>query len=184
MGRRRTYLLVVMDGFGLNPIREGNAVALAKTPHFDFFWQRFRHAQLEAFGEAVGLSDGQMGGSEVGHLNLGAGRVVLQDMKHIDSLIESGEFAANAALKDAMSNVRRNGSRLHVMGLLSPGGVHSSVGHLCALLDLAASEQIRDVFLHAFLDGRDVLPRSAKAFIEDVEELFPPRPPRNQNSYQ
>ena len=126
MSTQRTHLLVVLDGWGLSPIREGNSVSLASTPNFDRYWKRFPHAQLEAFGPAVGLPDGQMGGSEVGHLNIGAGRVVRQDMSEIDSRIESGSFYENPAIEAAIDSAVERNSCLHLMGLLSDGGVHSS----------------------------------------------------------
>lgn len=172
MSQNRTHVLLVMDGWALSPIREGNAIALAKTPSFDYYWYRYPHAMLEAFGTAVGLPEGQMGGSEVGHLNLGAGRTVFQDMSLIDNLIEDKGFFSNEVLLDAMAHVRANGSSLHLMGLLSHGGVHSSQNHLYALLDMARQQQVGEVFVHGFLDGRDVPPRSAETYITEAEEYM------------
>lgn len=168
----RVHILIILDGWGLNPVREGNSVALAKTPNFDDYWYRYPHACLEAFGTAVGLPEGQMGGSEVGHLNMGAGRTVLQDMTYIDSLIENKSFYSNLALLKAMEHVRKKGSRLHLVGLLSHGGVHSSQTQLYALLKMAKLHRIADVFVHAFLDGRDVAPSSAKGFIIEAEKFM------------
>ena len=129
--------LIVLDGWGLRESREGNAVALARTPVFDELWDKYPHTTLEASGRAVGLSDGQMGNSEVGHLNLGAGRVVKQDILRIDEAIEDGSFFENPALLGAVSHARERGSTFHLMGLESDGGVHSSMHHLLALLELA-----------------------------------------------
>ena len=164
------HILIVMDGWALSPIRKGNAVAAAKTPNFDFFWANYPHTQLEACGRAVGLPEGQMGGSEVGHLNLGAGRVMLQDMTFIESLIESGEFFENDALLSAINNAKENDSQLHFLGLLSDGGVHSDISHLFALLELAKRHGLTKVFVHAMLDGRDVSPKSASRFFTSLDE--------------
>ena len=172
MANDRLHILIILDGWGLNPVREGNSIALAKTPNFDYFWYRYPHAFLEAFGTAVGLPEGQMGGSEVCHLNMGAGRTVIQDMTYIDGLIENKSFYSNETLLAAMEHVRKNGSRLHLMGLLSHGGVHSSQVHLYALLEMAKQQQVSDVLVHAFLDGRDVAPSSAKRFIIEAEEFM------------
>jgi len=165
-------VLIVMDGWGVAPDGPGNAVALADTPVFDRLWSSFPHGTLDASGEAVGLPHGQMGNSEVGHLNIGAGRVVYQDLTRISKAIEDGSFFANRVLVQAMAKAAGRDSRLHLMGLVSDGGVHSDMGHLKACLELARRELVRDVVVHAFLDGRDTLPRSAPGYLAEVQETM------------
>ncbi len=160
--------LVVLDGWGLAPAGPGNAVELADTPVFDELWETYPHTELTTCGRAVGLPDGQMGNSEVGHLNLGAGAIVRQDLTRIDDAIEDGSFAANAALKAACAAARESG-RLHLLGLVSAGGVHASMGHLRALIELAAAEGVPDIVLHAFTDGRDTLPDSGAGYVAAAE---------------
>ena len=160
--------LVVLDGWGLNPKRENNAVALARTPVMDALMARYPHATLTTCGEAVGLPAGQMGNSEVGHLNLGAGRIVYQDLTRIDRAVADGTLASNAVLADALARAKPKG-RVHFIGLLSPGGVHSHEKHLFALIDAAEAAGVPRVLVHAFLDGRDTPPRSAKASIVATE---------------
>jgi 2,3-bisphosphoglycerate-independent phosphoglycerate mutase len=160
--------LVVLDGWGLAPPGPGNAVELADTPVFDELWSSYRHTRLTACGRAVGLPDGQMGNSEVGHLNLGAGQIVRQDLTRIDDAVADGELAQNAVLRDALVAARESG-RLHLLGLVSEGGVHASMGHLRALIELAADYGVPDVVLHAFADGRDTLPRSGADYLATVE---------------
>lgn len=164
--------LIVLDGWGLAPPGPGNAVELADTPVFDELWAKYPHATLRTSGRDVGLPDGQMGNSEVGHLNLGAGAIVNQDLTRIDIAIEDGSFAANPALLDACAKARTSG-RLHLMGLVSDGGVHSSLEHLKALLQLTAAQGVEDVVVHAFTDGRDTLPRSAEGYVEELEQALP-----------
>ena len=161
--------LVVLDGWGIAPPGPGNAVDLAATPVFDRLWDAWPHTQLDASGRAVGLPDGQMGNSEVGHLNLGAGRVVRQDLVRIDEDVESGAFFENPVLVDACRGVGSHA--LHLMGLVSDGGVHSHIGHLQALLELARRQGVERVHVHAFTDGRDVSPTSGAGFLEVVPEL-------------
>ncbi len=165
----RPVVLVVMDGWGHAPPGPGNAVTLADTPVFDRLWAVYPHGTLDASGEAVGLPVGQMGNSEVGHLNIGAGRVVYQDLTRITKAIEDGSFFANRVLVQAMAKAAGRGSRLHLMGLVSGGGVHSDMGHLKACLELARREGVRDVVVHAFLDGRDTPPQSAPAYLAGVQ---------------
>ncbi|MBE3552269.1 MAG: 2,3-bisphosphoglycerate-independent phosphoglycerate mutase [Kyrpidia tusciae] len=165
MNRPRPVALIILDGFGLREEREGNAVAQARKPNFDRYWKEYPHTQLQASGEAVGLPAGQMGNSEVGHLNLGAGRVVYQDFTRVSKAIRDGDFFRNPALLGAMRRVKELGSRLHLAGLLSDGGVHSHIEHLFALLEMARREGVDRVFVHAFLDGRDVLPESARVYV-------------------
>jgi len=154
-------VLVVLDGWGLAPPGPGNAVELASTPVFDALWERYPHTTLTACGPAVGLPKGQMGNSEVGHLNLGAGAVVKQDLVRIDEAVEDGSLFDNEALQAAL----RNHQRVHLLGLVSDGGVHSSLEHLRALTEMA----LGDVIVHAFTDGRDTSPSSGWHFLQDVE---------------
>jgi 2,3-bisphosphoglycerate-independent phosphoglycerate mutase len=161
--------LIIMDGWGLNPRQDYNAIALANTPFFDYIWNNWPSATLEASGHAVGLPAGQMGNSEVGHMNLGAGRIVPQDLTYINNLIESGEFDENKALNAAITHATDNNSNLHLIGLLSDGGVHSHQEHLYALLRLAKRKNLDRVFVHALLDGRDTPPRSGEEYLEQLE---------------
>jgi len=156
--------LVVLDGWGLAEPGPGNAVSLASTPVFDALWQRYPHTQLAAGGLAVGLPDGQMGNSEVGHLNLGAGAVVKQDLTRIDEAVADGALADNQALRAAMAGA----PRVHLIGLVSDGGVHSGWKHIEALIAMAATAGVDDLVIHAFTDGRDTLPDSGVAFLETV----------------
>ncbi len=160
--------LIVLDGWGLAPAGPGNAISLARTPVFDGLWQSCARAELAASGAAVGLPEGQMGNSEVGHMNLGAGAVVKQYLTRIDDAIVDASFADNEALRAACARGREAG-RLHLLGLVSGGGVHSSIEHLLALIDLAAAEGVPDVVLHAFTDGRDTAPDSGLACVELAE---------------
>jgi 2,3-bisphosphoglycerate-independent phosphoglycerate mutase len=161
--------LVVLDGFGLAPPGPGNAVEKANTPVFDELWDRYRHTQLTACGRAVGLPEGQMGNSEVGHLNLGAGAVVRQDLTRIDDAIEDGSFFENPVLKQICEAGRKAG-RLHLLGLVSKGGVHSGWEHLHACIEMADREGVPDVVLHAFTDGRDTAPDSGADYEHEAEE--------------
>ena len=157
--------LVVLDGWGLAEAGPGNAVELARTPVFDELWAGYEHSTLTACGPAVGLPEGQMGNSEVGHLNLGAGAVVKQDLVRIDEAVESGAFFENDVLRAAC----HAGPRLHLLGLVSAGGVHSSLGHLRACVELAAREGVGELVLHAFTDGRDTLPESGAGYVAEAE---------------
>jgi len=159
---RRTGLLIVLDGFGYSAATEGNAIAAAHSPTWDRLWSDAPHTLISGSGQEVGLPSGQMGNSEVGHMNLGAGRVVYQDLTRISLAIETGEFAANPVINRAV-DAARNGAALHVFGLLSPGGVHSQEDHIFALIAHAASRGVKRIYLHAFLDGRDTPPKSAAA---------------------
>jgi 2,3-bisphosphoglycerate-independent phosphoglycerate mutase len=161
--------LIILDGFALRGTTQGNAVAQAKKPNFDRFWNEYPHATLIASGEAVGLPEGQMGNSEVGHLNIGAGRIVYQSLTRVNKAIREGEFEKNETITAAMDHVKKNGKNLHIFGLLSNGGVHSHIEHLYALLKLAADNKVEKVYIHAILDGRDVGPQTATGFIEDAE---------------
>lgn len=161
--------LIIMDGFGLRGESHGNAVAQAKKPNYDRYLANYPHATLTACGEAVGLPEGQMGNSEVGHLNIGAGRIVYQDLTRITKSIRDKEFFANETLLGAVKHAKQNGKKLHLYGLLSDGGVHSHIAHLFALLELAKQEQLYDVYIHCFLDGRDVAPDSARGYLEALQ---------------
>jgi 2,3-bisphosphoglycerate-independent phosphoglycerate mutase len=156
--------LVVLDGWGLAPPGPGNAVELADTPVFDELWASHPHNTLTAWGPAVGLPEGQMGNSEVGHLNLGAGAVVKQDLLRIGEAIEDGSFFENEVLREAC-----RAERVHLLGLVSAGGVHASMDHLRALIELAGRENVPDVVIHAFTDGRDTLPHSGAAYLAELE---------------
>ncbi|NPV73130.1 MAG: 2,3-bisphosphoglycerate-independent phosphoglycerate mutase [Pelotomaculum sp.] len=166
----RPLVLVVLDGWGLSSNVRGNAIALASTPNFKSFLAGYPHCALSCSGEDVGLPEGQMGNSEVGHLNIGAGRVVYQELTRISRAIKDGTFFKNEVLLEAVRYARENNKALHLMGLLSDGGVHSHISHLFALLDLAARENMRNVFVHAFLDGRDVPPANAKEYFEQLRK--------------
>lgn len=162
--------LIILDGFALRDEKYGNAVAQAKKPTFDHYWHTYPHATLKASGEAVGLPDGQMGNSEVGHLNIGAGRVVYQSLTRVNLAIREGEFSENPTFVKAINHVKEKGTALHIFGLLSDGGVHSHIEHLFALLKMAANHGLKKVYVHGFLDGRDVGPQTAKGFIRATEE--------------
>jgi 2,3-bisphosphoglycerate-independent phosphoglycerate mutase len=161
--------LVILDGWGCAPPGPGNAVELADTPVFDALWRRYPHTTLEASGEAVGLPPGQMGNSEVGHLTIGSGRVIDQDFMRVNRSIESGDFFENEALRSAFQRAKERGTNVHLLGLVSYGGVHSHIDHLRALIELARREGMAErTFVHAFTDGRDVSPHSAQS---DLGEL-------------
>ncbi len=164
--------LIIMDGWGINPRKDGNAIALARTPVLDNLSKIYPTTTLNGSGLSVGLPKGQMGNSEVGHLNIGAGRVVYQDFTRISKAIEDGDFFKNPILLDAISAVKTNRSSLHVMGLLSDGGVHSHIDHLFALIDMAKKNGVERLFIHAILDGRDTPPRSALNYIKATENCI------------
>jgi 2,3-bisphosphoglycerate-independent phosphoglycerate mutase len=165
----RPVVLMVLDGWGTGPPGPGNAISLAETPVMDRLLARCPHGFLDASGPAVGLPPGQMGNSEVGHLNIGAGRVVYQDLTRITKAVADGDFFRNRVLVQAFDKAAGRGRTLHLMGLVSEGGVHSDLGHLEACLELAAQRKVRSVLVHAFLDGRDTLPRSAKGYLARVQ---------------
>ena len=162
--------LIIMDGFGLTDPGPGNAVSLAQTPQLDRLFAEYAHTTLSASGLDVGLPAGQMGNSEVGHTNIGGGRVVFQDLPRISRAIDDGSFFENAAYNKAMDDCLEKGSSLHLYGLLSDGGVHSHIQHLYALLQMARNKGLTRVYVHAFLDGRDVSPTSGKGFVADCQE--------------
>lgn len=168
-------VLVVLDGWGISPKKKGNAIACAHIPHMEYLTQNCSFTTLVPYGEAVGLPDRQMGNSEVGHLNLGAGRIVYQDYTRISKAIRDKTFFQNPALMAAMHNAREKKTVLHLLGLVSDGGVHSHITHLYALLKMAKRERVDKVFIHAILDGRDTPPQSAKTYVEQLEEFIKKR---------
>ena len=169
---KKPVALVILDGWGLNKPSEFNAIHLANTPNVDSYLEKYANTKLHTSGLAVGLPDGQMGNSEVGHLNIGAGRVVYQALTRITKSIKDGDFFTNEAIVKGIKNVKENDSALHFMGLFSPGGVHSHTDHLKGLLELAKKENIKKVYVHAFLDGRDTAPQSAIDFMKDMEAFM------------
>ena len=162
--------LIIMDGFGLAPAAADNAVTLANTPVLDKLFKEYAHTTLSASGLDVGLPAGQMGNSEVGHTNIGGGRVVFQDLPRISRAIEDGSFFKNEAYNKAMDDCLKNDSSLHLYGLLSDGGVHSHIEHLFALLQMARDKGLTKVYVHCFLDGRDVSPTSGKGFVQELQD--------------
>lgn len=163
-------MLLILDGWGIREEVPGNAIKLAHPTFYDSLLANYPHIALDASGEAVGLPDGQMGNSEVGHLNMGAGRVVYQEITRINKSIREGDFFSNPVLLSAINHVKKTGGTLHIMGLVSDGGVHSSLEHLMALLDMTKQQDLQKVRVHAFLDGRDVPPKSAEPYLRQVEE--------------
>ena len=163
-------LLMILDGWGLGDRQKDDVISQTPTPYWDYLMATYPHSQLQASGENVGLPDGQMGNSEVGHLNIGAGRVVYQDLVKINNAIKDGSIKLNPEIKNAFDYAKKTGKGLHLMGLTSNGGVHSSLDHLYALCDIARDYGLEKVFLHCFMDGRDTDPRSGKGFIEEVEQ--------------
>ena len=166
---KKPTVLMILDGYGLNDETRGNAIANADTPNMDTLMATCPFVKGQASGLAVGLPDGQMGNSEVGHLNMGAGRIVYQDLTKITKAIQDGDFFTNAALVAACKNAKDNKSALHMFGLVSNGGVHSHNEHIYGLLELAKKQGVENVYVHCFLDGRDTPPSSGKAFVEDLE---------------
>ena len=169
MERKKT-MLMILDGFGENANKDGNSVKLAKTPNIDKLMKKYPTSKLYASGLQVGLPEGQMGNSEVGHTNIGAGRIIYQELTRITKSIEDGDFFTNSELVGAIENCKKNHSKLHILGLLSDGGVHSHNRHLYALLELAKRRDFEDVYIHCFLDGRDTPPASAENYVLKLEE--------------
>lgn len=169
MAKKIPYAIIIMDGYGLAPADDGNAIALNGSKNINSLIKTYPSATLGASGLSVGLPDGQMGNSEVGHLNMGAGRIVYQDLTKITKAIQDGDFYNNPALLKAIENAKSNGKKLHLYGLLSDGGVHSHLTHVYALLELAAKHGLKDVFVHCFMDGRDVSPTSGADYIRKLQ---------------
>ena len=163
-------LLLILDGFGLNENPEGNAIAMANTPNLDMLMEKYPFVKGNASGLAVGLPDGQMGNSEVGHMNMGAGRIVYQELTRITKSINDGDFFENEALLEAVNNCKANNSALHMFGLVSDGGVHSHITHIYGLLELAKRNGLEKVYVHCFLDGRDTPPESGIDFVQQLED--------------
>ncbi len=167
---KKTTMLMILDGFGINENSEGNAVKLAKIPNINEIMKQYPNTIIHTSGLDVGLPEGQMGNSEVGHTNIGAGRIVYQELTRITKSIEDGDFFSNSELVAAIENCKKNNSKLHILGLLSDGGVHSHMRHLFAILELAKRKDFEDVYVHCFLDGRDTPPASADGYIAELEE--------------
>lgn len=165
---KKTDALIILDGFGYNPDTYGNAILTSGVPYFTSLLEKYPHTLIGASGMDVGLPDGQMGNSEVGHLNMGAGRVVYQELTRITKSIKDGDFFQNEAFLKAIANAKQNGKKLHVYGLLSTGGVHSHIEHLEAIIDLAKEKGLDNVYVHCFLDGRDVPPKSGADFVKQL----------------
>lgn len=166
---QKKVILIIMDGWGLGKVKSADAIQAARTPFVSSLYQQYPNTILTTCGEAVGLPEGQMGNSEVGHLNIGAGRVVYQELQRINVAIRDGEFASNKTLQAALQYVQKTGKALHLMGLVSDGGVHSHINHLKALLDVCTEQKLREVYIHAFTDGRDCDPKSGLGFLEELE---------------
>ena len=167
---KKPTVLLILDGYGERKEKDGNAIALANTPVMDKLKKEFPYVEGQASGLFVGLPDGQMGNSEVGHMNMGAGRIVYQELTRITKAIEDGDFFENKALKEAVEHCKKENTALHFMGLVSSGGVHSHIEHIYGLLELAKRAGLKKVYLHAFLDGRDTPPDSGKSFLMEVEK--------------
>jgi len=170
MTRPKPLVLIILDGWGYRAETKANAIALARKPTYDRLLSEYPNTLIHTSGKYVGLPDGQMGNSEVGHLNIGAGRIVHMDSTRIELMIQNGEFFSNPVLLSAMKNARSGGRRLHLFGLLSDGGVHSHVNHLYALLKMAKQNGVDRVFVHAFIDGRDTLPTSGAGYLEQLQQ--------------
>src|SRR5450432_4857636 len=170
MSRPKPLVLIILDGWGYRAETKANAIALARKPTYDRLLREYPNTLIQTSGHYVGLPDGQMGNSEVGHLNIGAGRIVHMDSTRIELMIQNGEFFSDPVLLTAMKNARAGGRRLHVFGLLSDGGVHSYQTHLYALLRMAKQNGVDRVFVHAFMDGRDTLPTNGAGYLEQLQQ--------------
>ena len=165
---KKMTALIILDGFGLSDVKEANAIQMANTPNYKELLSKYPHVSIHSSGLDVGLPEGQMGNSEVGHLNIGAGRIVYQEFTRISKAITDGDFFDNKAFIEAIDHVKKNNSKLHLMGLVSEGGVHSHIEHLYALVELAKNHGLSQVYIHAFMDGRDVPPASGKSTLETL----------------
>ncbi len=165
----KKVILIILDGWGETQNPDVSAIYQAKTPFFDSLIKNYPNSNLRTDGYNVGLPDGQMGNSEVGHMNLGAGRIVYQDFVKINNAVKNGSLAKEKVITDAFDYAKKQGKKVHFLGLVSDGGVHSHISHLKGLLNAAHEAELNDVFVHAFTDGRDVDPKSGKGFIEDIE---------------
>ena len=169
---KKPIILCIMDGYGIAPAGKGNCVAEAKKPNLDRIFKEYPTTLIEASGEAVGLPEGQMGNSEVGHLNIGAGHIVYQSLTLINKAVKDGSFFKNEKYLQAMENCKKNHKKLHIFGLMSDGGVHSHVNHICAIIKMAKMEGLDDVFVHAFMDGRDVDPQAGVKYLDLVQKTM------------
>ncbi len=170
MKGNKLVALIILDGFGINPREDGNAIKAASKPNIDRLLEKYPNTVVHTSGMDVGLPDGQMGNSEVGHTNIGAGRIVYQELTRITKSIQDGDFFGKEEFLDAIDNCKSKGTKLHLFGLLSDGGVHSHSTHLYALVELAKRQGLKDIYVHCFFDGRDVPPDSAKAYVEELEQ--------------
>src|SRR6516164_9268734 len=168
--RPKPLILIILDGWGYSPKTEANAIALARKPTYDRLLREYPNTLIHTSGPFVGLPDGQMGNSEVGHLNIGAGRIVHMDITRIDLMIQNGEFFTDPTLTAAMQHARTGERRLHIFGLVSDGGVHSQQAHLYALLKMAKQQGVERVLVHAFMDGRDTLPTNGAGYLEKLQQ--------------
>lgn len=180
---KKLTMLMILDGYGINQNEKGNAIAIANTPVMDKLIKQNPNTTLRTSGLDVGLPEGQMGNSEVGHTNIGAGRIVYQELTRITKTIEDGDFFSIPELAGAIDNCKKNKTKLHVMGLLSDGGVHSHIRHLYAILELAKRKDFEDVYVHCFLDGRDTPPASAEGYILKLEEKMAEKGVRKNCKY-
>jgi len=167
--KNKLTALIILDGYGYTECKEGNAVAEAKSPFLNTFCQKYPHTLITASGLGVGLPEGQMGNSEVGHLNLGAGRIIYQELTRITKSIEDGDFFENDAFLKGIQSAKEKDGALHIMGLLSDGGVHSHEEHLYALIELARNQGLKRVYVHCFMDGRDTAPDGGAGYIQKLE---------------
>ena len=165
-------MLIIMDGWGIGQVPASDAIRAANTPFTDSLYQKYPHTTLVTCGEAVGLPDGQMGNSEVGHLNLGAGRIVYQELQRINVAIRDGAFQQNKTLQAALDFAHTQKKALHLIGLVSDGGVHSHLNHVKALIDCCTEKKLAQVYIHAFTDGRDCDPKSGLSFIKDLDQYL------------
>ena len=165
-------ILIIMDGYGIRKETYGNAIAEAKKPHLDMLMSKYPTTLIQASGEYVGLPDGQMGNSEVGHLNLGAGRIVHQSLSLINKAVKDGTFYENEHYLHAIKYVKDHNSNLHIMSLLSDGGVHSHINHIIAMIKMAKKEGLKDVFVHCFMDGRDVDPQVGVTYVDKIAKVM------------
>ena len=165
-------LLMILDGWGNSPDPTISAVDQARTPYIDSLYENYANSTLRTDGEHVGLPEGQMGNSEVGHMNLGAGRIVYQDLAKINLAVQKNELRNEKVLTDSFEYAKKEGKKVHLLGLLSDGGVHSHINHIKALVELAKKQGVKETYVHAFLDGRDVPPRSALIYLEEIEEFM------------
>ena len=170
MEKKKPVILCIMDGYGIRHNHHGNAVYDAKKPHLDAYFKKYAYTEINASGEYVGLPDGQMGNSEVGHMNMGAGRIVYQSLTLINKAIKDHEFEKNKCYLDAIEHAKKNHSKLHVFGLVSDGGVHSRLDHILAMIEMASKSGLDDVYLHCFMDGRDVPPQAGVTYIDKIQK--------------